>query len=160
MNYENDPIMEKAAVSGNWLIAQIKKEAKATDSPFEAWDEWVLRQRFDGFEEEDLPHVVMTHNDSVRLVRSAIVRAKKSGYETVKVRTGLTLPTNWQAHYEVVYTTELPWMVSAVMQNAFFGNPLAGEEKPWNSDLVISDGVKKAAGWGVAGAISASLFGG
>ena len=51
-------------------------------------------------------------------------------------------------------------MVSAVMQNAFFGNPLAGEEKPWNSDLVISDGVKKAAGWGVAGAIIASLFGG
>jgi hypothetical protein len=155
-----NPILAKAEASAEWLIAQIKAEARVSQSPFEKWDEWVLRQTFADFSEEDVPHVLQTHNDSVMLVRAAIVRAKKSGAPTIKVRQGLSLPTNWQSHYEVVFATELPWVVSVVMQNAFFGNPLTGEEKAWNSDFVISDGVKKAAGWGAAGAIIASLFGG
>jgi hypothetical protein len=155
-----NPILAKAEASAEWLIAQIKAEARVSQSPFEKWDEWVLRQTFADFSEEDVPHVLQTHNDSVMLVRAAIVRAKKSGAPTIKVRQGLSLPTNWQSHYEVVFVTELPWVVSVVMQNAFFGNPLTGEEKAWNSDFVISDGVKKAAGWGAAGAIIASLFGG
>jgi len=160
MVQSDDPIMSKAEASGGWLISQIKKEAQFTDSPFEAWDEWVLRQPFDSFSEKDLPHVVMTHNDAVRLVRSAIVRAKKSGSPTIKVRQGLSLPTNWQAHYGVVYGSELSWMISSVMQNSFFGNPLDGEEKPWNSDRVLPEGAKSAVKWGAVGAVIAALLGG
>jgi hypothetical protein len=156
----DESLRRKAETSGEWLISQVKKEAALTDSPFEDWDDWVLRQSFEAFSEEDHPHVLMTHNDTVRLIRSAILRAKKAGVPTIKVRPGLSLPTNWQAHYQVVFTTELPWVISAAMQNAFFGNPADGEEKPWNSDRVIREGAKSAVKWGVVGGVIASLLGG
>ena len=153
-------LQEYAEASGEWLCQQIEAESVLQGKPLQDWDKWVLRRGFQEFSEEDIPHVVVSHNLAVHLVRSAIVRAKKAGKPTVKVRDGLRLPVEWQEHYQVVYTTELPWMIAVAMQNAFFGNPLAGEEKPWNSDLVVTDGVKKAVGWGSVGALIATLLGG
>jgi len=43
------PIMSKSEVNGEWVITQIREEAQFTDLPFEAWDEWALRQPFDSF---------------------------------------------------------------------------------------------------------------
>jgi len=155
-----DTFRQRAEKSGEWLIQQVKAEAMATGFPFEEWDEWVLRNTFEDFSEEDVPHVVMTLNDSVHLIRSAITKAKKNGAATIKVRPGLVLPTIWQGHYELVYTSELPWMISVAMQNAFFGNPLEDEEGPWNPDRGLSAGAKSAIKWGTVGAVIASLLGG
>lgn len=153
-------LREYAEASGEWLCQQVEAEAIMQGDPLQDWDKWVIRQTFQEFSEEDLPHVVVTHNSVVHLIRSAIVRSKKAGKPTVKVRDGLRLPVVWQEHYQVVYNAELPWLISVAMQNAFFGNPLAGEEKPWNSDLVITEGAKSAIKWGAVGAVIASLLGG
>lgn len=43
------------------------------------------------------------------------------------------MPIEWEQHYETIYAGELPWQISAIMQNALLGNPMAGERKPWKS---------------------------
>jgi hypothetical protein len=154
--YSDNDWLGRTVVAG----AMVEAEAIMQGTPLQDWDKWVIRRSFQEFSEEDLPHVVVTHNSVVHLIRAAIVRSKKAGKPTVKVRDGLRLPIVWQEHYQVVYNAELPWLISVAMQNAFFGNPLAGEEKPWNSDLVVTEGAKTALKWGAVGAVIASLLGG
>jgi hypothetical protein len=49
-----------------------------------------------------MPHVVITDDSVASLIRGAIVRSKKAGKPTVKVRDGLGLPIMWQEHYQIV----------------------------------------------------------
>ena len=158
-----DPVAQQiratAEHSALWLIQQIEVEAGLEGRPLTDWDRWVLRTGPREFTEDHRPHVATTHNRSVELVRKAIVRAKKQGAPVVRAREGLTIPIEWEEHYEVIYNTELPWMVSAVMQSAFLGNPVVGETQPWRSEAVISDRTKRAVGWGAVGAVAATLLG-
>ena len=87
-------------------------------------------EEFAGKLQADLNNLI---NNSVSLVRSAIVRAKGAGAPCVKVRHGLRIPEDWEDNYEIVYSTNLPWIISHVMQSAFLGNPAVGETKPWMS---------------------------
>ena len=73
------------------------------------------------------------NNIGVAAIREIVVLDKRIGAPTVRVRIGLKLPWEWQHHYEVIYMTNFPWFISAVMQNAFLENPFAGETRKWRS---------------------------
>ena len=71
-------------------------------------------------------------NDKVvKLARSAMYRAKAGGAPTVVARPGLRIPADWFRHYTVVFTKNLDWVLSGMLQNAMIGNP--GETGPWES---------------------------
>ncbi|TFC29178.1 hypothetical protein E3O55_09900 [Cryobacterium sp. MDB1-18-2] len=120
--------------------------------PFTEWDQWVFRHSplelaadatllstEDPAISEDeafrLMHIGLnsTVNKAVVVVRAAITVEKGLGLPTIKVRRGLRLPSWWQDCYISVYDTDLPWMISAILQRAFMGNPASGERKPWKS---------------------------
>jgi hypothetical protein len=119
--------------SARWLIDEIAKEAALQGSPLSDWDLKVLSSPVTDFQDNQRHLVGATHNLGVSLARSAIGRAKEQGLETLEVREGLVIPQIWEDHYETVYESEFPWVVSLVMQNAFLGNPLVDETEPWNS---------------------------
>lgn len=119
--------------SARWLIDEIAKEASLQGNPLSEWDLRVLRSTFLDFEDNQRHLVEASHNLAVQLARSAMDRAKENGAETLEVRDGLVIPQIWEDHYETVYESEFPWLVSVVMQNAFLGNPFIGETEPWDS---------------------------
>ena len=119
--------------SARWLINEISKEAELLDSPLSQWDLGVLSTPVFEIPDNQRHLVVASHNLAVQLVRSAIERAKEQGAGTIKVRKGLVLPQIWEDHYQTIYETEFPWLISMVMQNAFMGNPMANEAQPWTS---------------------------
>ena len=77
--------------------------------------------------------VALANNVGVDAIRTMITLEKRLGTQTVRVRWGLSLPVDWLYHYQAIYTTNFPWFISAVMQNAFLQNPGAGESKKWRS---------------------------
>ena len=119
--------------SARWLINEIAQEAELLDSPLSEWDLILLSTNVFEFPDNQRHLVVASNNVAVQLVRSAIERAKAQGASNVKVRRGLVIPQIWEDHYETIYETEFPWVISMVMQNAFMGNPLANETQPWTS---------------------------
>ncbi len=132
--------------SANWLVDEIAKEASLQGSPLSDWDLKVLSSPVTDFQENQRHLVEATHNLAVDFARSAIERAKRQGVETLEVREGLVIPQIWEDHYQTVYESEFPWVVSLVMQNAFLGNPLVDETEPWNSPeggLQIQDLIKQ-----------------
>jgi hypothetical protein len=120
--------------SAKWLIDEISKEASLQDSPLSDWDLGLLSRTFLEIPDNERHLAVASINLAVELVRGAIVRAKQSGADSIVVREGLVLPQVWEDHYEAIYETEFPWLISLVMQNAFMGNPFADETQPWMSD--------------------------
>ena len=119
--------------SANWLIDEIAKEGSLQGASLSDWDLKVLSSPVTDFQDNQRHLVEATHNLAVDLARSAIERAKGQGLETLKVREGLVIPQIWEDHYQTVYESDFPWVVSLVMQNAFLGNPLVDETEPWNS---------------------------
>lgn len=119
--------------SARWLIEQIANEAEHDGSPLSEWDFKALSSPVFDFPDNERHLLIATHNLAVNLARSAIERAKDSGVSLLKVREGLIIPQEWEDHYETLYETEFPWMVSTVMQSAFMGNPFAGETEAWMS---------------------------
>jgi len=121
--------------SAEWIIHQISQESvlqhPASQLPAEQLR--LLSSHPGDVTDADRPLLLLTNNNAVALIRSAIERRKKAGASTVKVRRGLRLPNEWEAHYETVYQSNFPWFVSSVIQNAFLGNAPAGERHPWTS---------------------------
>ncbi|MDO8383390.1 MAG: hypothetical protein Q7T17_10475 [Microbacterium sp.] len=130
--------------SGEILIARLEDFARSVSTPLSGWASWVLRHSLEelledsrekGYDEEHTRGLfVGLNNRSVDLIRAAITSDKR--YEdifNIKAARGLRVPAFWELHYEVIYSTNLPWIISVVMQNAFLGNPMAGENKPWRS---------------------------
>lgn len=128
-----DPRGTTPEESGEWLIAELEKEATLQGRALTELEHWVLRHAPWEFTDDLHAPVVELNNRGVELARDAIVRAKGTGSPTVKVRRGLVIPVDWENHYGVVYSTELPWFVSHIMQSAFLGNPAVGERRPWKS---------------------------
>ena len=147
--------------SANWLIDEIAKEAALQGSSLNDWDLKVLSSPITDFQDNQRHLVEATHNLAVNLARSAIERAKAQGMETLEVREGLVIPQIWEDHYETVYESNFPWMVSLVMQNAFLGNPLVDETGPWNSPdgrIQINDLIsQRSAGGGAQPSASAVI---
>lgn len=147
-----DYLKRQAEESGEGLVKRVSDVAQVARTPLTEWDNWLLRHspldvsalatrmaaegRAENEEEafaELQVSTVTTMNKCVLIVRNAIIVEKRMGVPTIKVRRGLRLPTWWEECYQIVYRTELPWMVSSVLQLAFLGNPSMGERKPWRS---------------------------
>ncbi|HEY8718718.1 hypothetical protein [Pengzhenrongella sp.] len=121
--------------SAEWIIDQICQESvlRSSGSVLPADQQRVLRTPVVDLVDADHAVAVIAYNNGVDLIRSAIERRKRAGGATVKVRWGLRLPVEWEAHYETVYQSNFPWYVSGVIQSAFLGNPLTGERHAWKS---------------------------
>jgi hypothetical protein len=126
-------MISNAEQSAEWVIGEIRNEADASTGGLSELDLRFLRMAVSEVPEHSKHFFLASHNLAVELIRMAIESAKERGDACVQVRQGLSLPEVWQAHYEVIYASELPWLISLAMQNAFLGNPLAGEEEPWFS---------------------------
>lgn len=130
--------------SARALIARINQFARSVGTPLSSWDLWVLEHPLEELvressarrEPEDVVRAQVAHlnNRVVSFVRGAITYEKKfEDTFCITVRPGLRIPAFWELHYEVIYVTQLPWLVSSFMQNAFLGNPLNNERRPWKS---------------------------
>lgn len=130
--------------SARALIARIDQFARSRGTPLSAWDLWVLEHPLAELIREssargEPEHVIQAqvanlNNRAVSFVRGAITYEKKfEDTFCLTVRPGSRIPAFWELHYEIVYATQLPWLVSSVMQNAFLGNPLNNERRPWKS---------------------------
>jgi len=75
----------------------------------------------------------LANNLGVDSIRAMIELEKAMGVPTVRVRWGLRIPVEWEAHYETIYQSNFPWYISGVLQNTFIGNPLNGERRKWRS---------------------------
>lgn len=137
------------------LIARLIEYATVDRMPLTEWDLWMLRHgpadvesriaefAGEGRTASELATFEATHhqafsdtfNRSVKLIRTAITRDKASGRMTpwVAPRPDLRIPKWWEDRYQLVYTSELPWLISAAMQSAFMGHPPFGEKRPWRS---------------------------
>ena len=119
--------------SGEWILERLLEEARTTGSPLSDSDVEFLRTSV--FEVAKFPQAVAVdvNNRIVPLARQAMERSKRAGASTTKARRGLVIPADWFNHYSVVYGQQLPWTLSAIMQNAMLANPMGGERKPWKS---------------------------
>ena len=124
-----------AEASAEWIVDQIRREALLQDPtrPVPPDHLRVLRTPVPALTEGDRQLALHANTVGVALIRAAITRSKAAGVQTIKVRRGLRLPVEWEKNYEVVYQSNFPWYVSAVIQNAFLGNVPAGEKRPWTS---------------------------
>ena len=119
--------------SAEWLLRAIRQEAAFSGVPLTIEELRMLRtpipQLFGRNVDRELFQAL---NDKVvRLARSAMERAKAGGALTVIARPGLRIPVDWFQHYTVIFTGDLDWVLSGVLQNAMIGNP--GETTPWES---------------------------
>jgi hypothetical protein len=146
-----ESVQREAEQAGEWLIGRIRSFGPVIGYELTDWDLWILRRGAEDImraamgeangsliREKELgrqyiEQLTATVNACVLVAREAMVFEKKQRVETVVVRPGLRVPVAWEDRYELVYETGLPWTVSVVMQNAFLGNPLAGEKRPWKS---------------------------
>lgn len=126
--------------SAELLTQRIELFATFTGDPMSDWESWVLRNTLASvaaYEQENptLPvrgWLTYAMSKTVYMARAAIVHDLHGLFpKPIKVAPGVTIPMWWEAHYEVIYTTDCPLMISPAMQNVFLGDPLAGETKPW-----------------------------
>lgn len=80
----------------------------------------------------DLSVVIEVHNFAVLVLRYMCNEELKKA-QRVNVRDGLTIPRDWQTHFENLLACNSPVLLLAVLQHAFSGNPLAGEIYEWDN---------------------------
>lgn len=124
---------EIGEVAARWVIAQVRSYADSIGEGLSELDENFYTRSLLEIPDKEHHFFVASHNRAVELIRGVIETAKENGLPCISVRQGLSLPVVWQDRYEEIYVSELPWMISLAMQNAFLGNPLVGEEEPWHS---------------------------
>jgi hypothetical protein len=123
--------------SAQWIIEQVVDEAQETHTPLTSEDIAALGANIRSEQERgtyDRDATRKLNNRVVVLARQRMERAKRAGAPTTRVRPGLRVPDDWLTHYQNVYDSQHPWAISAMMQHAMIGNPLARERKPWKSD--------------------------
>lgn len=131
MNYEMPTMPADHAV---WVIEQIEDEAKLHGAPLAQGEIDLLSTSLHDMDEGMRPAAFQLNNRVVPLIRSRIERQKLvPGVRKIKVRRGLTLPIEWNEAYLNIHGSELPWLVSGVLQNAFLNNAWVGERKLWKS---------------------------
>lgn len=127
------PEMETPEGSGRWIIDELIDEATLDGQPLTDEEIKLLSTQMWDLTDDMRPMGLSLNNRLVPSVRRRIERSKASGGPTTKVRRGLVLPVDWDEHYMRVYSTQLPWFISGIMQNAMLNNAMAGEKKPWKS---------------------------
>lgn len=117
--------------AAEWFINLSRDLAAATGRTLTEEQLWILRHPLWEFSEEIRDDVVHTHNICVDILRESILGQVSRGEPSIQVRPGLWVPQRFQAQYEVIFSTEQPWFISAIVQNVFHGNPFTGEEQAW-----------------------------
>lgn len=121
----------EADASAEWFVELLSGAAASENRPLSNAQIWILKHPFWEFSEEIREEVLETNNRAVELIRKIVLEQVRNGAECMKVRNGLWVPTELELHYEVLFTTQQNWFISSVLQNAFLGNPLNGEDKVW-----------------------------
>lgn len=146
-----DPTIQAARRSAELLLERIEAWAISIGRPLSAWDSWALRSSIftisaqaevTGYPEPALERATIELNIRViQYVRSAIDFEKQlEGTVCIQATSILRVPAFWEVHYEYVFESELDWYLSAVMQNAFLGNPFANEREHWKSPHGVTIG--------------------
>ncbi|MET4705833.1 hypothetical protein [Frigoribacterium sp. UYMn621] len=145
-------LRQEALEVGEQLVTRIEGYGAAIGVPLDESESSMLRRPMtDMFQK--LEQIALTHSPeeyeaatahlrdpmaatvrrAVPLVRGAITADKANHGTVIKARRGLTLPEYWSHAYDLIYDTELPWLLSYVLQKAFMGCGELGETKPWTS---------------------------
>lgn len=146
-------LKEQATQAGEMVVSRIEVFANSEGQPLTEWDSWMLRHGIydlqdlhEAHSENHSPEETELYGESLHvgfratvqrcipLVRRAIQWEKASGVPSIKVWRGLKLPDDWRIAYDVIYSTNLPWTVSHVLQSVFMGAPELGEKRPWRSN--------------------------
>lgn len=131
----------EADAAAEWFITLVQQQAKIDGLILTPEQVWILKHPLWDFTEEIRPQVILTNNQVVKLVRAAILRLVREGKPSINIRSGLWVPEELEEKYELLFTTEQPWFISAVLQNVFLGNSIDGEDGAWtpnNAPLVPS----------------------
>lgn len=130
------PDQSRPDLSALYLIEHIKYESFSSDMPLSEFDLQHLGMSIYELQQRGAmgtPYLADLNNRSVFFMRTYIEYQKAEGIGCYQARRGLRVPVPIEMHYEVIYQTNYPGFISAVMQNVFFGNPIAGETVPWRS---------------------------
>lgn len=117
--------------SGEWILEHLIEEANISGAPLSDADVEFLRTPVFEMSKFTQAVAIDVNNRVVPLARQPMDRSKRAGTATTKARRGLVIPTDWFNHCNIIYGQELPWTLSAIMQNVMMSNPMAGERKTW-----------------------------
>lgn len=110
----------------------------------------------------DEKELVSIHNLLVESLRQACQDLLASGEQPVKVREGLDVPREWDAHYRNLWPTQPKCLIWIAARHAVLGNPLKGELFEWTNTGAkqTKSGVGvKIAGAAAVGVLAGFLFG-
>jgi hypothetical protein len=102
------------------------------------------------------------HNFAVDGIRDELLAELSSSAKTVRVREGLSVPLEWDAHYRILHEHQPEVLIWLAVKNAFIGNPLAGEVLEWSPTNKKSRNrtqTTKLIGAAAVGAVAALLLG-
>lgn len=122
-----------ALEAGEWVIDALIKDLAHRGEPLGAWDLRTLRLAsldLNSYTLDAQPALTSLISRSVAAARRLIDYSLTIGEPSVQVREGLWMPIAWEKRYQIMYQTNFPWLVSALMQWALLGGP---GEKAWNS---------------------------
>ena len=106
--------------------------------------------------------LVEIHNLLVASLRIACNLELQSSSKKIKVRDGLTVTPEWDAHFRNLFIADPQLLIWLAAKHAMLGNPLAGEILEWSNSMTPSNsrnfGVKLG-GAAAAGLLAGLLFG-
>jgi hypothetical protein len=128
-----DTTIDSPVQSAEWLLEAIRREGAVSGAPLTTEELQMLRTPVPELFSLNLDREQFRAlNDKVvRLARSGMERAKAAGAPTVVARPRLRIPADWFRHYTAIFSSNLDWVLSGVLQNAMIANP--GETAPWES---------------------------
>ena len=128
-----DSTSSDVLASAEWLLGALRGEAVLDGESLTTEELRMLRTPVSELSSRNVDReLLQALNDRVvRLARSAIERANRLAKPTVTARPGLRIPADWDRHYKVIFTGNLEWVLSGMLQNAMIGN--IGETAPWES---------------------------
>lgn len=127
---------EEAAI---WMIEELDDQNMHLNGKhLHEFDLWVVTHSIIELPDNRRQEGALAINRGVDLLRSRVDRLNALGWLSGQVARGLWVPWSIQYRYETIFQSEFPWGISVVAQNAFLGNPLVGERKPWRNKRPLS----------------------
>lgn len=117
--------------AAEWFVQILIEAANRQGKPLTNEQIWILKHPISDFSDDIREAVIATNNRGVELIRKIIRSSVAEGKPSMKVRQGLWVPNYLEEQYELLYVSEHPWFICAVLQNVFLGNPMQGEKGIW-----------------------------
>ena len=119
--------------AATWIIEQLDDESmQLSGTHLHEFDLWILAHSVFEVPDHSRTDAGSAISRSVNLVRSRVERCNALAWPSGRTQPGLHVPWSIEYRYETIYQSEFPW-VGLALQNAFMGNPLAGERTAWRS---------------------------